>query len=119
MGRPGSHYSGHSQVLDLQQGSSSAELGQHHEFEHRQEDIPRQEHIQDAVAHDTHHSLESPTFDGDRASPFPDHPPSRYRDFRLRAMRMATVPRLQLLWGLLAAFGSMAWMAITPAYAFR
>ncbi|GJJ75990.1 hypothetical protein EMPS_08348 [Entomortierella parvispora] len=119
MERPSSQYSGHSQVFDLQQGASSAELGQHHEFEHRQGDLPPQERAQDTAAHDTHHNLGSPTFDDDRASPFPDHPPSKYRDFRLRVMRMATVPRLQLLWGLLAAFGSMAWMAITPAYAFR
>jgi hypothetical protein len=34
-------------------------------------------------------------------------------------MRMATVPRLQLLWGLLALFGSMAWLSMMPAYAFR
>ncbi|KAG0373429.1 hypothetical protein BGX24_011701 [Mortierella sp. AD032] len=34
-------------------------------------------------------------------------------------MRMATVPRLQWLWGLLALFGSMAWFSMMPAYAFR
>ncbi|KAF9088549.1 hypothetical protein BGX23_007263 [Mortierella sp. AD031] len=39
--------------------------------------------------------------------------------FRRRVMRMATVPRLQLLWGLLALFGSMAWFSMMPAYAFR
>ncbi|KAF9119538.1 hypothetical protein BGW39_000231 [Mortierella sp. 14UC] len=39
--------------------------------------------------------------------------------FRRRVMRMATVPRLQWLWGLLALFGSMAWFAMMPAYAFR
>ncbi|KAG0275543.1 hypothetical protein BGZ95_008659 [Linnemannia exigua] len=32
---------------------------------------------------------------------------------------MATVPRLQWLWGLLALFGSMAWFSMMPAYAFR
>ncbi|KAK3812753.1 MAG: hypothetical protein JOS17DRAFT_795727 [Linnemannia elongata] len=39
--------------------------------------------------------------------------------FRRRVMRMATVPRLQLLWGLLALFGTMAWLSMMPAYAFR
>ncbi|KAF9906822.1 hypothetical protein EC991_000265 [Linnemannia zychae] len=39
--------------------------------------------------------------------------------FRRRVMRMATVPRLQWLWGLLALFGSMAWFSMMPAYAFR
>ncbi|KAF8919706.1 hypothetical protein BGZ58_004590 [Dissophora ornata] len=37
---------------------------------------------------------------------------------RLAVMRMATVERLQLLWGLLALFGSMSWMSLMPAYAF-
>ncbi|KAK3819067.1 MAG: hypothetical protein J3R72DRAFT_36560 [Linnemannia gamsii] len=39
--------------------------------------------------------------------------------FRRRVMRMATVPRLQWLWGLLALFGSIAWFSMMPAYAFR
>ncbi|KAF9414261.1 hypothetical protein BGZ94_000452 [Podila epigama] len=34
-------------------------------------------------------------------------------------MRLATVRRLQLLWGLLVLFSFMAWLALMPAYAFR
>jgi len=44
---------------------------------------------------------------------------TRVKLFRRWAMRMATVPRLQILWGLLALFGSMAWFSMMPAYAFR
>ncbi|KAF9932067.1 hypothetical protein FBU30_008997 [Linnemannia zychae] len=39
--------------------------------------------------------------------------------FRRRVMRQVTVPRLQILWGLLALFGTMAWLSMMPAYAFR
>ncbi|KAF9573454.1 hypothetical protein EC968_008539 [Mortierella alpina] len=45
--------------------------------------------------------------------------PTRWKSFRLKVMRMATVERLQLLWGLLALFGTMSWLALMPAYAFR
>ncbi|KAF9981907.1 hypothetical protein BGZ75_006723 [Mortierella antarctica] len=45
--------------------------------------------------------------------------PTRWKSFRLKVMRMATVERLQLLWGLLALFGTMSWLALIPAYAFR
>ncbi|KAG0211612.1 hypothetical protein BGX28_007663 [Mortierella sp. GBA30] len=44
--------------------------------------------------------------------------PTRWKRFRLKVMRMATVERLQLLWGLLALFGTMSWLALMPAYAF-
>ncbi|KAF9432815.1 hypothetical protein BGZ76_010286 [Entomortierella beljakovae] len=43
----------------------------------------------------------------------------KWKRFRLKVMRMATVERLQLLWGLLALFGTMSWLALMPAYAFR
>ncbi|KAF9089756.1 hypothetical protein BGX27_002411, partial [Mortierella sp. AM989] len=58
----------------------------------------------------------SPTM-GFSNTPLPE--PTRWKMFRIKVMRMATVPRLQLLWGLLALFGSMSWMALMPAYAFR
>ncbi|CAO3573550.1 unnamed protein product [Mortierella alpina] len=45
--------------------------------------------------------------------------PTRWKSLRLKVMRMATVERLQLLWGLLALFGTMSWLALMPAYAFR
>ncbi|KAG0203535.1 hypothetical protein BGX28_004217 [Mortierella sp. GBA30] len=38
--------------------------------------------------------------------------------FRLKVLRMATVRRLRLLWGSLALFGTMSWLALMPAYAF-
>ncbi|KAF9373651.1 hypothetical protein CPB97_000406 [Podila verticillata] len=46
-------------------------------------------------------------------------PQTRWKAFRLRVMRLATVRRLQLLWGLLALFGFMSWLALMPAFAFR
>lgn len=47
------------------------------------------------------------------------HDENKWMLLRLKVMRMATVKRLQLLWGLLALFGTMAWLALMPAYAFR
>ncbi|KAG0316998.1 hypothetical protein BGZ99_006557 [Dissophora globulifera] len=44
---------------------------------------------------------------------------TRWKRMRLAVMRMATVERLQLLWALLALFGTMSWIALMPAYAFR
>ncbi|KAI1316078.1 hypothetical protein EDD11_010467 [Mortierella claussenii] len=49
----------------------------------------------------------------------PPQSPTRWKRFRLKVMKMATVERLQLLWGLLALFGTMSWLALMPAYAFR
>lgn len=49
----------------------------------------------------------------------PCHDENKWMLLRLKVMRMATVKRLQLLWGLLALFGTMAWLALMPAYAFR
>ncbi|KAG0254345.1 hypothetical protein BG011_005807 [Mortierella polycephala] len=45
--------------------------------------------------------------------------PTRWKQFRLTVMKLATVERLQLLWGLLALFGTMSWLSLMPAYAFR
>ncbi|KAG0223958.1 hypothetical protein BGW41_005280 [Actinomortierella wolfii] len=45
--------------------------------------------------------------------------PSKWKHFRLRVMRMATVERLRVLWGLLALVSTAAWLALMPAYAFR
>ncbi|KAF9977292.1 hypothetical protein BGZ73_006441 [Actinomortierella ambigua] len=45
--------------------------------------------------------------------------PSKWKHFRLRVMRMATVERLRILWGLLALVSTAAWLALMPAYAFR
>lgn len=39
--------------------------------------------------------------------------------FREKVMGMATVRTLRILWGLLALFGTMSWLALMPAYAFR
>lgn len=68
-------------------------------------------------------SLSSPT---ETAIPIPRQKPThtpvpqtRWKAFRLRVMRLATVRRLQLLWGLLALFGFMSWLALMPAFAFR
>lgn len=47
------------------------------------------------------------------------HDEDKWKHLRLKLMRMATVKRLQLLWGLLALFGTMAWISLMPAYAFR
>ncbi|KAF9896977.1 hypothetical protein BX616_006399, partial [Lobosporangium transversale] len=44
--------------------------------------------------------------------------PTRWKRMRLNVMKMATVERLQLLWALLALFGTMSWLAMMPAYAF-
>ncbi|KAF9939109.1 hypothetical protein BGZ67_009989 [Mortierella alpina] len=46
-------------------------------------------------------------------------PMTRGKRFRLHILRTATVPRLRLLWACLAVFGTMSWLAIMPAYAFR
>lgn len=71
-------------------------------------------------------SLPSPTSPTDTAVPVPRKkqthtptPQTRWKALRLRVMRLATVRRLQLLWGLLALFGFMSWLALMPAYAFR
>ncbi|KAF9426902.1 hypothetical protein BGZ94_005823 [Podila epigama] len=53
----------------------------------------------------------SPVFDQRDSS-------ERWSQLRLRVMRMATVKRLQWLWGLLTLFGAMAWLALLPAIAF-
>ncbi|KAF9169509.1 hypothetical protein BGX20_010233 [Mortierella sp. AD010] len=45
--------------------------------------------------------------------------PTKWKRLRINVMKMATVERLQLLWGLLALFGSMSWIALMPAFAFR
>ncbi|KAF9198945.1 v-type proton ATPase 16 kDa proteolipid subunit 2 [Haplosporangium sp. Z 27] len=45
--------------------------------------------------------------------------PTRWKRLRLQVMKMATVERLQLLWALLALFGTMSWLSLMPAYAFR
>ncbi|KAG0032440.1 hypothetical protein BGZ81_010886 [Podila clonocystis] len=47
------------------------------------------------------------------------HDENKWKHLRLKVMRMATVKRLQLLWGLLALFGTMSWISLMPAYAFR
>ncbi|KAF9294342.1 hypothetical protein BGZ74_011287 [Mortierella antarctica] len=71
-------------------------------------------------------SLPSPTSPTDTTVPVPRKkqthaptPQTRWKALRLRVMRLATVRRLQLLWGLLALFGFMSWLALMPAYAFR
>ncbi|KAG0295854.1 hypothetical protein BGZ98_001201 [Dissophora globulifera] len=46
-------------------------------------------------------------------------PPTRGEIFRMKVIGMTTIFRLQVLWGLLALFGTMSWLAIIPAYAFR
>ncbi|KAG0046938.1 hypothetical protein BGZ83_007908 [Gryganskiella cystojenkinii] len=46
-------------------------------------------------------------------------PPTKWKRLRLKVMKMATVERLQLLWGLLATFGTISWLALMPAFAFR
>lgn len=43
----------------------------------------------------------------------------RWKVFRLKVLRMATVERLQWLWGALALFGTMAWISLLPALIFR
>ncbi|KAK3826063.1 MAG: hypothetical protein J3Q66DRAFT_329314 [Benniella sp.] len=43
----------------------------------------------------------------------------RWKVFRLKVLRMATVERLQWLWGALALFGTMAWISLIPALIFR
>ncbi|KAF9121260.1 hypothetical protein BGW39_010663 [Mortierella sp. 14UC] len=50
-------------------------------------------------------------------TPLPE--PTRWKRVRLTVMRLATVERLQLLWGLLALLGSVSWIALMPAYSFR
>ncbi|KAF9426132.1 hypothetical protein BGZ76_002888 [Entomortierella beljakovae] len=45
--------------------------------------------------------------------------PTKGEVFRSRIIDMATVRRLQAVWGLLGLFGFMSWLAIMPAYAFR
>ncbi|KAF9191493.1 hypothetical protein BGZ51_007207 [Haplosporangium sp. Z 767] len=55
----------------------------------------------------------------DMPEPVPQQPWTRGKRFRLWVMKITTVPRLRLLWGLLALFGSMSWLAVMPAYAFR
>ncbi|KAF8948036.1 hypothetical protein BGZ47_006709 [Haplosporangium gracile] len=50
-------------------------------------------------------------------TPLPE--PTRWKRVRLTVMKLATVERLQLLWGLLAVLGSVSWIALLPAYSFR
>ncbi|KAG0055987.1 hypothetical protein BGZ83_006754 [Gryganskiella cystojenkinii] len=120
-----------SEVYDLNQAGSSAALGQHHEFEHRgqdEEEVYQRDHRAASPQLDQEHG-QGPAVDAsqlrDLDAVHPNSPTlnqhqlSKYRAFRLLVMRMATVPRLQIFWGLLALFGNMSWMAITPAYAFR
>ncbi|GJJ68589.1 hypothetical protein EMPS_00935 [Entomortierella parvispora] len=45
--------------------------------------------------------------------------PTKWKKFRLRVMKMATVERLQLLWALLAILGTISWIALMPALGFR
>ncbi|KAF9948918.1 hypothetical protein BGZ70_002011 [Mortierella alpina] len=71
--------------------------------------------LQGTTAHHTSRG-KSPTMS---FSNVPLAEPTRWKSLRLKVMRMATVERLQLLWGLLALFGTMSWLALMPAYAFR
>ncbi|KAF9354724.1 hypothetical protein BGX26_007441 [Mortierella sp. AD094] len=69
----------------------------------------------------TLHSAHSPARGSSPTMGFSDTSlaePTKWKRFRIQVMKMATVERLQLLWGLLALFGSMSWMALMPAYAF-
>ncbi|KAG0339311.1 hypothetical protein BG004_006875 [Podila humilis] len=72
-----------------------------------------------------HTTLTSPTTPPSTSAPqekqphSPEPPQSRWKAFRLWVIRMATIRRLQLVWGLLALFGLMSWLALMPAYAFR
>ncbi|KAF9542911.1 hypothetical protein EC957_001427 [Mortierella hygrophila] len=50
-------------------------------------------------------------------TPLPE--PTRWKRVRLTVMKLATVERLQLLWGLLALLGTVSWIALLPAYSFR
>ncbi|KAG0286894.1 hypothetical protein BGZ96_009092 [Linnemannia gamsii] len=50
-------------------------------------------------------------------TPLPE--PTRWKRVRLTVMRLATVERLQLLWGLLALLGTVSWISLLPAYSFR
>ncbi|KAH7059244.1 hypothetical protein BKA57DRAFT_444347 [Linnemannia elongata] len=50
-------------------------------------------------------------------TPLPE--PTRWKRVRLTVMKLATVERLQLLWGLLALLGTVSWIALMPAYSFR
>ncbi|KAG0265320.1 hypothetical protein BG011_005020 [Mortierella polycephala] len=54
----------------------------------------------------------------DMSEPVSRQPRTRGKRFRLWVMKITTVPRLRLLWGLLALFGTMSWLAVMPAYAF-
>ncbi|KAK3828303.1 MAG: hypothetical protein J3Q66DRAFT_322346 [Benniella sp.] len=49
----------------------------------------------------------------------PEQPRSKGALFRAKVMSMATVRTLRILWGLLALFGTMSWLSLMPAYAFR
>ncbi|KAK3843057.1 MAG: hypothetical protein J3R72DRAFT_118678 [Linnemannia gamsii] len=50
-------------------------------------------------------------------TPLPE--PTKWKRVRLTVMRLATVERLQLLWGLLAIFGTVSWISLMPAFSFR
>jgi 4-amino-4-deoxy-L-arabinose transferase-like glycosyltransferase len=69
-----------------------------------------------------HHSSNGPTRGASPSMGFSNMPlpsPTKWKRFRLRVMKMATVERLQLLWALLAILGTISWIALMPAFGFR
>ncbi|KAI8602600.1 hypothetical protein EDD21DRAFT_371395 [Dissophora ornata] len=104
----------HSQVYSLDNVSAVDQQGY---YEHTQEEGEGEQdmHQQDS----TREEIRSPSVVFTDLPEPPHRPPTRGELFRMRVLGVTTVPRLQVLWGLLALFGTMAWLAIMPAYAFR
>ncbi|KAF8932715.1 hypothetical protein BGZ58_006860 [Dissophora ornata] len=103
----------HSQVYSLDNVSAVDQQGY---YEHTQEEGEGEQdmHQQDS----TREEIRSPSVVFTDLPEPPHRPPTRGELFRMRVLGVTTVPRLQVLWGLLALFGTMAWLAIMPAYAF-
>jgi hypothetical protein len=86
--------------------------GEHSVYGHAQ---PVEGMYHDVYAHEQAGNAHPNTFQPTH----PEQPRSKGALFRAKVMSMATVRTLRILWGLLALFGTMSWLSLMPAYAFR
>ncbi|KAF9202502.1 hypothetical protein BGZ49_007352 [Haplosporangium sp. Z 27] len=108
----------------LEQKYEYSEHPEHHD--NQQYPKHMEDHEQETEQHEQYsrEELESPSNTYANTSEHHPHhqqehyPLTRGERFRSWVINSATVLRLQILWGLLALFGTMSWLSLMPAYAF-
>ncbi|KAG0006168.1 hypothetical protein BGZ80_009599 [Entomortierella chlamydospora] len=120
-----------SQVYNIETASAAGYDNQDHDRHdhHDHYDHPNQEYPKYMEGHEDIHPQDVHSYEHEEvvshsntyadASEHLHRLPTRGELFRARVIGMATVLRLRIIWSLLALFGTMSWLSLMPAYAFR